>query len=361
MIKELKPLCIGDIEIKVPIIQGAMGVKISTAPLVAAVANYGGAGTIASVGLAYGTKEKNIDYIKISAESMKSEIKKTRELTDGVFGVNVLFALSHYDELVRAAAEEKVDFIVSGAGLPLKLPELVENTSTKIIPIVSSDRAANIILKTWKRRYNRFPDAIIIEGPFAGGHIGFSEAELENAYETQLEDIVVDVLKIVREYETDYKISIPVIAAGGIFDGKDIARFLNLGAQGVQMATRFVATDECAVTSKFKELYIKASIDDVHIIKSPVGMPGRVIKTDFIDKIQSSPQRFICDYQCLKTCNPKTSPYCIAKALCNALDADFDNAVVFAGRNVYKIKEIIPVNVLMDSLVKDTIQELNSN
>ncbi|MEW6536839.1 MAG: nitronate monooxygenase [Candidatus Auribacterota bacterium] len=361
MIKELKPLCIGDIEIKVPIIQGAMGVKISTAPLVAAVANYGGAGTIASVGLAYGTKEKNIDYIKISTESMKSEIKKTRELTDGVFGVNVLFALSHYDELVRAAAEEKVDFIVSGAGLPLKLPELVENTSTKIIPIVSSDRAANIILKTWKRRYNRLPDAIIVEGPFAGGHIGFSEAELENAYETQLEDIVVDVLKIVREYETDYKISIPVIAAGGIFDGKDIARFLNLGAQGVQMATRFVATDECAVTSKFKELYIKASIDDVHIIKSPVGMPGRVIKTDFIDKIQSSPQRFICNYQCLKTCNPKTSPYCIAKALCNALDADFDNAVVFAGRNVYKIKEIIPVQVLMDSLVNETIQELNSN
>ncbi|MCD6459083.1 nitronate monooxygenase [bacterium] len=360
MIKKLKPIFFGDIKIEVPIIQGAMGVKISTAPLVASVANCGGAGTISSVGLAYGTTKENINYIKVSTDSLKKEIKKTRELTNGVFGVNMLYALSHFDELVKTAAAEKVDFIVAGAGLPLKLPELVENTSVKIIPIVSSSRATNIILKTWKRRYNRYPDAIIVEGPFAGGHIGFSEEELKHAYEGQLEDIVVDVLKIVKSYEKDYKISIPVIAAGGIFNGKDIAKFLSLGVQGVQMATRFVTTNECTVNNKFKKLYIKASIDDVHIIKSPVGMPGRVIKTDFIDKIESEyKDNFICNYKCLKTCNPKTSPYCIAKALCNALDGDFENAVVFAGRNVYKIKEIIPVNVLMDSLVTETLQELN--
>ena len=360
MIKELHPIMLGDKEIPIPIIQGGMGVKISTAPLVASVANCGGAGTIASVGLAYGVDEKNLDYVKVSVDSIKDEIRKTRQMTKGIFGVNVLFALSHYDELVKAAVEEKVDFIVSGAGLPLNLPELVEDRDIKIIPIVSSDRAAKIILKTWKRRYNRLPDAIVVEGPYAGGHIGFSEQELENSYDGQLEDIVADVLKLVKTYEDDYNVSIPVIAAGGVFDGNDIARFLNLGAKGVQMATRFVATNECAVTDKFKQLYIKASKDDVQIIKSPVGMPGRVIKTSFIDKISAQyKDRFICNYKCLKTCDPRTSPYCIAKALGNALDADFDNAVVFAGKNVDRINEIISVEQLMHTLVNETIQALN--
>lgn len=361
MNNKLKPLIIGDLEIKIPIIQGGMGVKVSTASLASAVANCGGAGTIASVGLAYGTPENETDYLNASREALRVEIRKAKELTSGVVGVNIMVALTNYEDLVQVAAIERADFIVSGAGLPLRLPEFAKGTSIKLIPIVSSAKAAGIIIKTWNRRYERFPDAFVVEGPLAGGHLGFKSEDLKPPQENCLENLVVDVIKIVKEYEDKFKVTIPVIAAGGIFDGGDVARFFKLGAKGVQIATRFVATKECSVADEFKELYLRAKDEDVVIIDSPVGLPGRVIKTGFVEKmIRGETDPIKCLYKCLITCDPETAPYCIAKALCNASIGDLDNAVVFTGSNVSRVRKIVSVKELMDDIVSETIKELDN-
>lgn len=359
MVNQLKPLVIGDLEIKIPIIQGGMGVKVSTASLAGAVANCGGGGTIASVGLSYGTPGYETDYPQTSKAALRAEIRKVKTLTSGVVGVNIMVALTNYEDSVRIAAEEKADFIISGAGLPLRLPEFVQGSSTKLIPIVSSAKAASIIIRTWDRRYKRFPDAFVVEGPLAGGHLGFKPADLKPPQENSLENLVGDVLKVVREYEEKFKVSIPIIAAGGIFDGKDVARFFKLGVQGAQIATRFVATKECAVADKFKQLYLSANTEDVVIIDSPVGLPGRAIKTAFIKKVmRGEKDTFNCLYKCLITCDPATAPYCIAKALCNASIGDLDNAVIFAGSNVPRVTEIVSVKELMDGIVSQAIEEL---
>jgi len=359
MPNRLRPLIIGDLEIKVPIIQGGMGVMVSKASLASAVANCGGAGTIASVGLGYGTEENKTDFVKASREGFQREMRQAKELSPGVIGVNILVALNNYEDLARTAIEESTDFIVSGAGLPLRLPEFAEGSSTKLIPIVSSARAADIIIKVWKRRYNRLPDAIIVEGPMAGGHLGFKPEDLKSDNVETLENLVVDVLKVTEEYEKRFGLNIPVIAAGGIFDGKDIAKFLNLGAKGVQMATRFVATLECSVADEFKELYIRAGKDDVVIIDSPVGMPGRAIITKFIKRVMQGEKIPIkCNYQCLKTCYPKIAPYCILKALFNAVSGDLDNAVVFAGSNVSKVEKIVSVKELMNGIIAEAVKAI---
>jgi len=338
-----------------------MGVKVSTASLAAAVANCGGAGTIASVGLAYGIDERGREFIEASNEAFQKEIRNAREMTKGVVGVNIMVALSNYEELVRVAAKEKVDFIVSGAGLPLSLPEFTKGTQVKLIPIVSSERAAELIIKTWKRRYDRFPDAIVVEGPMAGGHLGFRLEDLKSNTATSLEDLVTAILKIVKKYEVESGIAIPLIAAGGIFDGKDIAKFLKLGAKGVQIATRFVATFECSVPDEFKKLYIASEEKDVVIIDSPVGLPGRAIRTKFVDRVMHGERvPFKCSYRCLRSCDPNTVPYCIARALCNATNGDLDNAVIFAGSNVAKVKKIVSVKELMNDLVSETIEKLTN-
>lgn len=360
MSNKLSPLMIGDLEIRIPIMQGGMGVKVSMASLAAAVANSGGAGTIASVGLAYGIEEKGRGLVEASNEALRNEIQKARKMTEGIVGVNIMVALSNYEEMVRTAATEKVDFIVSGAGMPLSLPEFTKGTPVKLIPIVSSERAAELIIKTWKRRYNRFPDAIVIEGPKAGGHLGFRLEDLKSNKAACLEDLLADILKVVKKYEAESGMTIPLIVAGGIFDGKDIAKFLKLGAQGVQMATRFVATFECSVPDEFKNLYIASEEKDVVIIDSPVGMPGRAIMTKFVDKvIQGTRVPFKCPYKCLRSCDPNTVPYCIARALCNAANGDLENAVVFAGSNVSKVKKIVYVKELMDEITAEATAELN--
>ena len=359
MANKLKSFIIGDIEIEIPVIQGAMGVKVSTASLASAVANCGGAGTIASVGLGFGTPENETNFVKASREGLQREIRQAKGWTQGVVGVNILVAASNYEDLARTAVRERTDFIVSGAGLPLRLPEFTEGSSIKLIPIVSSSRAADIIIRSWKRRYNRLPDAIVVEGPLAGGHLGFKLEDLTSHNENNLEKLIVDVLKVVKEYEKDLDINMPVIAAGGVFDGKDIARFLKLGAKGVQIATRFVVTFECSVADEFKKLYLASGEEDVVIIESPVGMPGRAIKTKFIDRIIHGERMPVkCSYQCLKTCIPNAVPYCIAEALFNAVSGDLNNAVVFAGSNVSKVKKIISVKELMDDIVSEAIEEL---
>ena len=358
MENKLKPLIIGGLKIGVPIIQGGMGVRVSTSALASAVANAGAAGTIASVGLPPDTAENRADVPKSCREHLEIDIREARKLSKGVIGVNIMVALSNYEDIARATVKEKADYIISGAGLPLRLPEYTENSPIKIIPLISSARAADIVLKTWKRRYNRLPDAVIVEGPLSGGHIGgHSLAELEANKLVSLEDSFLDVLNLVREYGKD----IPVIAAGGIFDGKDAARFFAMGAGGVQIGTRFIATHECSAADAFKQLYVDSGENDLVFIQSPVGMPARVIRTKFISEMLSGGRRPIsCNYQCLRTCDPKQAPYCIAKALIDAVEGDIDNAVVFAGTYISKIKKIVSVRELIDEITSEAAKELAS-
>ncbi|MFC1479963.1 NAD(P)H-dependent flavin oxidoreductase [Candidatus Omnitrophota bacterium] len=362
---KLKPLVLGDLEIKVPIIQGGMGVRVSVAPLAAAVANCGGGGTIASVGLPPDTEENRADVPKSCREYLQKEIRLARELSEGVIGVNIMVALSNYEDMARTAAKEEVDYIISGAGLPISLPEFAEGSAAKLIPVVASARGTKLLLKTWKRRYNRFPDALVVEGPLAGGHIaGYSVEELKALQgkmreKPLLENAMKDILVLVGEYEKEHGISIPVIAAGGIFDGKDVAKFLKMGAKGVQIATRFVTTFECSAADEFKQVYLDANEDDIVFIQSPVGMPAKVIRTKFLDEIlRGERKEFDCNYQCLRTCDPATVQYCIAKALIDAVEGDIDNAIVFAGTNVSRIKKIVSVKEVMDEIVAETIGEL---
>lgn len=353
---KLPDLIIGDLKINPPIIQGGMGVRISLAKLAAAVANEGAVGTIATA-LIGGLKSRfSMDEHELAdIKEVIDQIRKAKTLTAGVIAVNVMVALTNYPALVRASAQEGINIVVSGAGLPMSLPQLVKGTKTKICPIVSSGRAAEIICKNWIRKYNYVPDGIVVEGPMAGGHLGFSFGELENETAMpKLEDIVVEVIKVAQKYGNEQKRKIPVIAAGGVYDGSDIARFLKLGASGVQMSTRFAATYECDAAEEFKQAYIKAKKEDIVIIRSPVGMPGRAIQNEFLEKAKRNEIKFKCFYQCLKTCIPRKSPYCIADALINAAKGNLEDAVIFVGSNADRVNKIVSVKDLIKELVEET-------
>jgi nitronate monooxygenase len=353
----LNRLVLGDLVIDIPIIQGGMGVRVSASSLASAVSNEGGLGVIAAVGLGE-EGGSNADFKTRSREALADVIRQTRSRTSKPFGVNIMCALTDYDELVDVAVCEGVDVIISGAGLPLKLPALVKGAATKLVPIVSSARAARIICSTWKRRYNRLPDAVVVEGPLAGGHLGYSRQELDDPQHCFLDRILGEVLAVAAEFSPEGR-PIPVIAAGGIFDGKDIARVLRLGAKGVQMATRFVCTDECDASPRYKEAYLAARKEDIVIINSPVGMPGRVVRNAFVDRINSGERvDFECLYQCLVTCDPRKVNYCIAKALVNAYRGKLDQGFVMCGSNAFRIKAIVPVRELMRELVTEARKEL---
>jgi len=347
----------GDMSIPVPIIQGGMGVRVSSSSLASAVSNEGALGVIAAVGLGEDGKDNSMDYLARSRTSFISTIRKTREMTKKPFGVNIMCALTNYDDLVNAAQVESVDVIISGAGLPLKLPSLVKNNKTKLVPIVSSDRAANIICGAWKRKYNRLPDALIVEGPLAGGHLGYSGEELKDK-NVNLKNILCKVIAVAKSFENK-SVKIPVIAAGGIYDGKDIAEVIRLGAEAVQMATRFVCTKECDVAQEYKDAYLSAKEEDIVIIKSPVGLPGRVIRNAFVDRIMKGERiDFRCAYHCLSTCDPKEANYCIGKALDNAARGYMDKGFAMCGSNAFRINKIVSVRDLISELVRETNSSL---
>lgn len=351
---EMKELRIGDLAIKLPIIQGGMGVGISLAGLASAVANQGGVGTIATAGIGMFEPDFNTNYLEANIRALKKEIKKARRLTKGILGVNIMVALSNYADLVKTAIEEEIDVIFSGAGLPFNLPGFLNKDSkTKLVPIVSSGRAAGIIAKKWSDKYNYLPDAIVVEGPKAGGHLGFKEEHLDDP-NYALEKLIPEVIEAVKPYAEKYGKHIPVIAAGGIYTGQDIRRFIELGAAGVQMGTRFVTTDECDPSEKFKQTYIDSEQNDVTIIKSPVGMPGRAIRNKFIEDVSRGERKpFTCPHHCIITCDFKNTPYCIALALINAQKGLLDEGFAFAGSNAYRAKGIISVKELMGNLVDE--------
>ena len=353
---QIPVLKIGDIEISPPIIQGGMGVRVSGANLAAAVANEGCVGIIALVGLGDFEGLPRKEALKIHSDAVRSSIRAAKRKSDGVVGVNIMCALSDYKLLVSIAVEEKVDLIISGAGLPLDLPKLVPDENIKLLPIVSSARALKLICRRWSNKYDRLPDAVVVEGTKAGGHLGFSYEEIQDPKTPSLEVIVSDVIKIANSQERPF----PVIPAGGIFDGSDIARFLKLGASGVQMGTRFVCTYECDVHENFKKAYLNAKKEDLCIIKSPVGLPGRVLRNDFVDAINAGatfPNK--CGYRCLKTCDPKTTPYCIASVLMKAADGKLDESFAFAGTNAYRCEKIVPVRELVAELVEGLVKALD--
>lgn len=346
---------VGKKESKYPIIQGGMGVGISLHKLAGTVSKEGGIGVISTADIGYQEEDFSKNPNQANLRAIGKEIKKAREIAgeDKILGVNIMVALRNYADIVKECVKEKIDLIISGAGIPKELPEYVKGTQTKIAPIVSSLRCCKLIVKHWINKYDYVPDMIVIEGPKAGGHLGFKVEELAEKNEPKLEDITVDIVKYIKEVEKETGKEIPVIAAGGIWDGKDINKFLKLGATGVQMATRFVATEECDASVEFKQAYIDANKNDIKIIKSPVGMPGRAIYNEFIKNTEKEKSKINKCYNCIKTCNVLDTPYCITKALINAVKGNMSEALIFCGSNVDKIKEIISVRSLMQELVCD--------
>ena len=349
--REWKSLVMGDLVARTPIIQGGMGIGISLSGLASAVANQGGIGVISAAGIGMNEKDFGFRYIEANVRALKNEIRKAREMTKGILGVNVMVAMTNFEEMVKAAIEEGIDVIFAGAGLPLSLPHMLgKSDRTKLVPIVSSGRAARVIAKRWLDKYAYTPDAVVVEGPMAGGHLGFSDDQICRE-ELALENIVTDVISELASFSEKSSKSIPVIAAGGIYTGADIHRFLALGASGVQLGTRFVATDECDASLAFKEAYVAAEKKDIGIIRSPVGLPGRAIINTFLEEIAGGIKKpFSCPFHCIHTCESKSSPYCITLALINAKLGKFRNGFAFAGANAYRVDRIQSVRELIETL-----------
>jgi NAD(P)H-dependent flavin oxidoreductase YrpB (nitropropane dioxygenase family) len=350
---KIPKLQIGSLSANIPIVQGGMGVRVSLASLASAVANEGGIGTISSIGLGDLEASKK-EYERISREALIMEIRKARSMTDGLLAVNFMGVLSNVNDLIKASVQEGIKIIVFGAGLPTKLPALVQDPSVNLVPIISSARVAEFILRTWDKRYEIIADGLILEGPLAGGHLGFSEEQLKHPDDHSIEKLLPEVLEAIKPYEDKYGKKIPVITGGGIYNGKDIARMLSLGASGVQMGTRFVCTEECNVSSEFKQAYLEAREEDIVIIKSPVGMPGRAINNRFLKDLKAKGKLKInCPYRCLTACKVKTARYCIALALVNSYFGDVDHGLIFCGQNAYRVDKIVTVKELIHELLSE--------
>lgn len=352
-------LRIGELTAQIPIVQGGMGVGISLASLAAAVANQGAIGVIA--GAMIGMREPDVvkNPLEANLRALKAEILKARELSPkGILGVNIMVALTTFKEMVKTSIENQVNIIFSGAGLPLELPRILLDTCeekkeqfrTKLVPIISSARAATVIAKKWYNRCSYVPDAFVVEGPKAGGHLGFKFDDINDS-RFALENIIPEVVNAVKALEDVRGKAIPIIAGGGIYTGEDIARFIDMGASGVQMGTRFVATDECDADIRFKEAFVNAKEEDITLIKSPVGMPGRALNNSFIQSMRDGKKKpFKCVFHCVSTCEQEKTPYCIAATLIAASRGNLDRGFAFCGTNVPRIDRIMPVQELISIL-----------
>ncbi|MCH5256989.1 MAG: nitronate monooxygenase [Lachnospiraceae bacterium] len=353
----MRSLCIGDKIAQLPIIQGGMGVGVSRSSLAGAVAAEGGIGVISSAQIGYDEVGFEKDPAACNLKALCKHITKAKEISagKGLIGVNVMVALKHYREHVKESARAGADVIICGAGLPVDLPELVEGYDTKIAPIISSARACSVILKMWDHKYNRTADFLVVEGPMAGGHLGFSMeqlADLDKCVKTQ-DDEILSIISVKRQYEEKYHCQIPVIVAGGIYDHSDIEHALALGADGVQIASRFVATYECDASDAYKQAYLTAKEEDIRIIKSPVGLPGRALYNSFIKSTMEDRLPVNKCYNCLEKCNPAQIPYCITQALVDAVKGNVDNGLIFCGANIGKINKLMSVHDLMEELQGD--------
>lgn len=370
----LKPLKIGNLVAKHPVIQGGMGVGVSLSSLAGEVAKAGGIGIISTAQIGFKDQDFGKNPMAANLRAIHSELKKAREKApQGILGFNIMVATKEYASYVKEAVKAGADVIISGAGLPIDMPKFVaeaENENggsekkerrTMIAPIVSSVKSALVICRMWDRKYHTAPDFVVVEGPCAGGHLGFSREQLaelgadtdhvaetfdEPAYDKEIRGII----ETVKSFAEKYKKHIPVITAGGIFDHKDVLHQFALGAEGIQAATRFVTTEECDADIAYKEAYINAKEEDIVIVKSPVGMPGRAIKNKFLERVAQGPVKVERCFRCLEHCNPAETPYCITKALINAAEGKIDEALLFCGSNAYRCEKIETVPEVMAAL-----------
>ena len=363
----MRPLVIGDLKADCPVIQGGMGVGISLSSLAGAVAKAGGIGIISTAQIGF----RDPDFLKAPLEAnlraIRTEFEKARKIAPkGIIGFNIMVATKQYALYVKEAVKAGADLIISGAGLPVTLPELAEGAKTKIAPIVSTAKSASVICKMWDRKYHRIPDLVVIEGPLAGGHLGFSREDLarygadtdqvrktydRDAYDEEIRGI----MKVVRAYEEKYQTHIPVAIAGGIFSRQDVEHAMELGADGVQVGTRFVTTEECDAPMSYKQAYLNAKEEDIVITQSPVGMPGRAIRNCFLEEVElqkaaGGKAKISHCYQCLEHCDPQNIPYCITKALSNAAEGDLEHALLFCGSNACRCEKIETVADVMADL-----------
>lgn len=376
----LRPLKIGNLTAKRPVIQGGMGVGISLSSLAGAVAKAGGIGIISTAQIGFRSPEFKTNPLKANLDAIHTELKKARETAPkGIIGFNIMVATREYALYVKEAVKAGADVIISGAGLPVDMPKFVAEAEaelagqpeeaaatgsgrrTMIAPIVSSIKSALVICKMWDRKYKTAPDFVVVEGPCAGGHLGFSREQLTE-YGVDTEDVartfrknqydeeIRGIIKTVREFAEKYKKEIPVISAGGIFDHEDVMHQLELGADGVQVSTRFVTTGECDAPMAYKQAYIDAKQEDIVIVKSPVGMPGRAIKNAFLERVSQAPVKVERCFNCLEHCNPATTPYCITKALIQAAEGKLEDALLFCGSNAYRCNKIETVPAVMREL-----------
>lgn len=344
----MSDLVIRDLTAKIPVIQGGMGVGVSLSNLAGNVAKCGGIGIISTAQIGYQESGFKEHPIETNLKAIEKHIKKAKEIAqDGIIGVNIMVATKKYEDYVKAAVKAGVDLIISGAGIPTMLPALVEKSKTKIAPIVSSIKSAAVICKLWDRKYKRCPDLVVIEGPKAGGHLGFSYDELKEVTQQQYEEEIRGIIEVVKEYRIKYDYYIPVVVAGGIYDVKDMKKALELGADGVQVATRFVTTYECDASDAYKQAYIRANKEDIEIIKSPVGMPGRAIHNEFVQKTEEGKIKTKKCHQCLERCNQKDIPYCITDALINAVKGNLSEGLIFCGENAWRAEKIEHVEEVM--------------
>ncbi|MFV0503213.1 MAG: NAD(P)H-dependent flavin oxidoreductase [Lachnospirales bacterium] len=348
----MKSLEIGNIKLKYPIIQGGMGVGVSLSNLASSVTLAGGLGVISAAQIGYLDPLFKKNPIEANLKALKEHILIAKEKAlGGPIGVNIMVAQNMYEEYVKCAISSGVDIIISGAGLPMKLPQLVKNTGVKIAPIVSSLKAARVILKRWEKKDDITCDMLVVENHKAGGHLGFKKEDII-AYENakNFDDEFKNIVEYVKEFEVKFNKEVPVIYAGGVFDKNDIEHCLSIGANGVQMATRFVPTYECDASEEFKQAYISAKKEDVKLCSSPVGLPGRAIANKFT---KSSIREDInkC-YKCLAKCDIKTIPYCITDRLIRSVKGDVDNGLVFCGSNAYRCDKIMSVKDLMAELTQ---------
>lgn len=355
VISSMKKINIGELIVNIPIIQGGMGIGVSLSGLASAVANEGGVGTISAVAPGFKEPDFLTNFREANMRALANEIRKARELTKGILDVNIMVALTNFADMVQTAIKEKIDIIIAGAGLALNLPEYrPENSKTKLVPIVSTDRALNIIIRKWFKTYNCLPDAVVLESPYSGGHQGVKMDEVGDS-EYDLEQQLPKVLALLSECERLHNKKIPVFVAGGVQTGADIRKFVEMGAAGAQIGTRFITTDECDASMEFKQQYLNAkSPDDIVVIHSPVGLPLRVLKTKFVKSIIAGDKKPIsCYYKCLHTCDYKSVSFCIAKALINAQSGHIDEGVCCSGVNGYKNSKIISVHKVFEEIQEE--------
>ncbi|BCJ96754.1 2-nitropropane dioxygenase [Anaerocolumna cellulosilytica] len=343
-----KPLKIGNLTAKLPIIQGGMGVGISLSSLAGAVAAEGGIGVISTAQIGFSEPDFKKNPLETNLRMVREHIKRARQIAPkGILGVNIMVATQNYARYVKEAIKSGIDLIISGAGLPTELPEIAKGTKTKLIPIVSSLKAASVIFRLWDKKNQTTPDALIIEGPKAGGHLGFLPEMLEGISDEAYDEEIKSIIDLTKDYGSRYGKHIPVIIAGGIKNKVDMEHYLKLGADGIQVATKFVTTEECDADIKYKQAYLDCKKEDIIIVKSPVGMPGRAIRNEFVNKTLEGPIPVRRCHNCIKSCNPVDTPYCITEALANAAVGNVEEALLFCGANAYLEQKIRTVKEVL--------------